>query len=125
MNDAELLEKTREVDTPEGHQDIIKSQWQDFASLALRRVQSEGRGAVVIDLRLASRAGSGINLPTYYLAETSEKLAKRGGWPSEEIAQVIRDYDPAQEVVFIFISLDGDFVYYQVSDDYPFPLQGE
>jgi hypothetical protein len=120
MEDKELLEKARGIDTPEGHQKLIRSQWQSFAAFASRRVLSEGRGAVVVDLREAAKAGSGIHLPTYYVAEASERLAARGGWPSEEVAQVIREYDTGQEVVFIFLRLDGDFVYYQVSDDYPF-----
>jgi hypothetical protein len=122
MDDKELLERARAIDTPEGHQKLIRSQWQSFAAFASRRTRGEGRGAVVIDLRDAARAGSGLHLPTYYMAEASERLTELGGWPSEEVAQVIGEYDPGQEVIFIFLRLDGDFVYYRVADDYPFDL---
>ncbi len=106
------LEQIAAMDTPRGHYDFLRSQWQNFAAFAWSRFLAEGRGAVVVDFRNAAKAGSGIHLPTYYVAEGSDKLVKRGGWPSAEIAQAISDYLPEEEIVFIVLRLDGDVFHY-------------
>lgn len=56
------------------------------------------------------------------MAEGSRRLANRGGWPNEEISDVIREYDPEQDVVLIFLRLDGDVFHYNVSDELTPPL---
>ncbi len=113
------------LDTPDQHGTFIKMQWRSLAAFAWEKYQSEGRGAVVIDLRRATIEGSHVNVPTIYVAEGGESLARRGGWPSEEVAEVIRDYDPAQDVVFIFLRLDGDVFHYNVTDELTPPLAYE
>ena len=105
------------MDTPDEHVSFIRRQWAAMASFAWGKYLSEGRGAIVVDLRHASKDGPTINVPTYYVAEGSERLAERGGWPTSEVAEVIEDYDPEQDVVFIFLRLDGDVFYYNVSDE--------
>ena len=105
------------LDTPDQHATFIKSQWRVFAAFAWEKYESEGRGAIIVDLRHASVTGKAINVPTVYVAEGSDKLARRGGWPNAEVAEVIGDYDPAQDVIFIFLRLDGDVFHYNVSDE--------
>jgi hypothetical protein len=105
------------LDTPDQHGTFIRMQWPSFAAFAWEKYRSEGRGAIVVDLRHAAIDESAINVPTVYVAEGSDKLARRGGWPSDEVAEVIRDYDPAQDVVFIFLRLDGDVFHYNASDE--------
>ena len=105
------------MDTPDEHVTFMRSQWPTFAAYAWEKYLSEGRGAIVIDLRNASKGGSVINVPSYYIAQGSERLVSRGGWPSSEVAEVIEDYDPEQDVVFIFLRLDGDVFHYNVSDE--------
>ena len=95
----------------------MRSQWADFAAFAWEKYLSEGRGAIVIDLRHASKDGPTVSVPSYYVAEASEGLRKRGGWPSREVAEVIEAYDPEQDVIFIFLRLDGDVFHYNVSDE--------
>jgi hypothetical protein len=114
---AHALEEIRAMDTPDEHMNFIWSQWPAFAAFAWKKYVAEGRGAIVVDLRNASRGGPGINVPTYYVADESDRLSKRGGWPSREVAEVIRDYDPEQEAVFIFLRLDGDAFHYNASDE--------
>ena len=96
-----------------------------FAAFAWEKYQSEGRGAIVVDLRHATVAGMAINVPTVYVAEGSDKLTRRNGWPNEEVAEVIRDYDPAQDVIFLFLRLDGDVFHYNVSDELTPPMASE
>ena len=104
-------------DTPDEHMTFMRSQWREFAAFAWEKYLSDGRGAVVIDLKRASKNGTRFQVPTFYVAEGSERLRARGGWPSEEVAEVIRDYDPEQDVVFIFLRLDGDAFHYNASDE--------
>jgi hypothetical protein len=106
-----------DIDNPDDHITFIRMQWSQFAAFAWEKYQSEGRGAVVIDFRNASKSGTKLNVPSYYVAEASERLAKRGGWPVEDVADMIRTYDPQLDVIFIFLRLNGDFYYYNVSDD--------
>lgn len=105
------------LDTPDQHVIFIRSQWAGLAAFAWEKYQSEGRGALVIDLRNATMVGTNVNVPTYYVAEGSKRLAERGGWPSADIAEVIQDYDPEQDVILLFLRLDGDVFHYNVSDD--------
>ncbi len=106
------LEQIKALDTPRGHYDFLCAQWRTFAAYAWSRYLEEGRGAIVLDLRNAAKAGSGIHLPTFYVAEGSDKLARRGGWPSADVEQAIHDYFPEEEIVFIVLRLDGDVFHY-------------
>lgn len=109
--------KIEDIDTPDQHITFIRSQWRDFAAFAWEKYESEGRGALVVDLRNAKADGSNFSVPTSYIAEASDQLAKLGGWPNEEVAEVIKEYDPEQDVIFIFLRLDGDIFHYNVSDE--------
>jgi len=109
--------RIEDLDTPDAHITFLRSQWRDFAAFAWEKYRSEGRGAVVIDLRNASKSAENLDVPTFYVADGSERLANRGGWPSNEIEEMIKEYDPEQDVVFIFLRLDGDVFQYNVSDD--------
>lgn len=120
MEKSDAPDQVKAMDTPEGHQQFIKSQWRDFAAFAWKRYLSDGRGAVVIDLNRGAQSASGFHVPAYYVADGSEKLAKRGGWPDSEIARLVDEYDPSEDVIFIFLRLNGESFYYNVSDD-PLP----
>ena len=109
--------RVQELDKPEAHLAFIRSQWRDFAAFAWEKYLAQGRGAIVVDLRSASKSGESVHVPSYYVADGSEQLAKRGGWPSEEIAGVINDYDPDLDVVFLFLRLNKEVFYYNASDD--------
>lgn len=109
--------RVEDLDTADAHITFIRSQWPDFAAFAWRKYLTEGRGAIVVNLRNASKSADGLHVPTYYVAEGSQRLANRGGWPNEEISDVIKEYDPEQDVVLIFLRLDGDVFHYNVSDE--------
>jgi hypothetical protein len=109
--------RIEDLDTPDAHITLIRSQWRDFAAFAWGKYSSEGRGAVVIDLRNAGKSGASLHIPTFYVADGSERLSARGGWPSVEIEDVIKEYDPELDVVFVVLRLDGDVFHYNVSDE--------
>ncbi len=105
------------MDTPEGHQKLLRAQWKGFAAFAWKKYLAEGRGAIVLDLRRASNDESGLKVPAFYIASAGDALAARGGWPDEEIVHAVADYDPEEEIVFIFLRLGGDVFHYTASDD--------
>ncbi len=109
--------RVEDLDKPDAHITLIRAQWRDFAAFAWEKFVSEGRGAVIVDLRKASRSGASLKVPTYYVAAGSERLSRRGGWPNQEISEVIDDYDPELDVVFIFLRLDGGVCNYNASDE--------
>jgi hypothetical protein len=109
--------RMEDLDTPRGHLAFIQSQWRDFAAFAFEKFLSQGRGAVVVDLKSAEKLGDNLRVPTHYIADRSEPLRRLGGWPSDEIQEIIQTYNPEQDVVFLFLRLDGDVFQYNVSDD--------
>lgn len=117
MADTPQAKQIAALDTPDEHVTFIRSQWAGLAAFAWEKYQSEGRGAIVIDLRNATMVKGNINVPTYYVAEGSQRLSERGGWPSADVAEVIQEYDPEQDVILLFLRLDGDVFHYNVSDD--------
>jgi hypothetical protein len=105
------------MDTPDGHITFLRSQWRAFASFAWEKYLAQGRGAVVIDLRGATRDESNLSIPTSYVAEQSDSFKRLGGWPNKEIAEAISEYVPELDVIFIFLRLNGEIYHYNVSDD--------
>ena len=110
-------DRIEELDTPQGHIAFIRSQWRDIAAFAFEKFLSQGRGAVVVDLKSAEKAGDNLRVPTHFVADRSEALRRLGGWPSDEIREIIQTYNPELDVVFLFLRLDGDVFHYNVSDD--------
>ena len=117
MKQADLQETLRQLDTPDMHETILRSQWRDFARVARAGYGRDGRGALVVDLKRGAMTEKGLQIPSYYVAEGSEKLARLGGWPSEEIAEAVRDYDPELDVVFLVWRLDDEIYHYVASDE--------
>jgi|SRR5215471_9618192 len=109
--------RIEDLDTPEAHLAFIRSQWREFAAFAWEKYLKEGRGGIVVDLRKASKSSGNLQVPTFYIAQGSERLEKLGGWPDEETATSVNDYDPEQDVIFIFLRLNGDVFNYNVSDE--------
>jgi len=114
--------RIEDLDTPEAHLALIRSQWCDFAAFAWEKYTSEGRGGIVVDLRKASKSPQNLQVPTFYVANGSARLEKLGGWPDEEIAAAVNDYDPQQDVVFIVLRLNGDVLSYNASDELTPPM---
>lgn len=114
--------RVEDLDTPDAHVTFIRSQWRDFAAFAWEKYLKEGRGAVVVDLIKASKSGESLQVPTFYVADGSERLSRLGGWPNEEIAEAVGEYDPEQDVLFIFLRLDGDVFHYNASDELTPPM---
>jgi hypothetical protein len=109
--------RVEDLDTPDSHIGFIRSQWRDFAAFAWEKYLREGRGALVVDLNKATKSGGQVQAPTFYVADGSERLSKSGGWPNAEIAEAVKDYEPDQDVIFIFFRLNGEVFHYNASDE--------
>lgn len=117
MSDNNQLERLKAMDTPDMHETFLRSQWKEFAAYGWASFLKEGRGAIVVDLKRASFAESGLQMPAFYVAQGSEALKKRGGWPSAEIAQAVSEYDPELDVVFLIWRLDDEMIHYVATDE--------
>lgn len=106
MKKIKLSKHVRLLRTKEGHDQFIKNGWPSLAALAWDKYRAEGRGVVVIFTNRAIDIGAGFDglvVPSTYIAEESNALNEMGGWPSHEVAWMVRRYDPEQEVIFLFI----------------------
>jgi hypothetical protein len=117
MEQPDLQETLRQMDTPDMHETMLRAQWPDFAGFAYAGFLNEGRGAMVVDLKRGVMTENGLLIPSFYAAEGSDKLARLGGWPSPEIAEAVRDYDPELDVVFLVWRLNDEIFHYVASDE--------
>jgi hypothetical protein len=117
MSNTDMSERIKTLDTPDMHETFLRSQWKEFAAYGWASFLKEGRGAIVINLKRASFEASGLQMPAFYIAEGSQSLAERGGWPSEEIAQAISEYDPELDVVFLVWRLNDEMIHYVATDE--------
>jgi hypothetical protein len=117
MNDSKLQKKLADMDTPDMHETFLRGQWKDFTRFAYAHYLKEGRGAILIDLKHATINAGGLQLPSYYVAEGGERLAKLGGWPSQEIAEAVTSYDPELDLIFLVWRLDDEIIYYIATDE--------
>ncbi len=111
------FKRVEDLDHPESHLAFIRLEWRKYAAFAWRKYRKEGRGAVVVDLAKAAKDSQILVVPSFYVADGSERLKRLGGWPNEESKAAINEYDPEQDVIFIFIRRDGDLFVYNVSDE--------
>src|SRR5436305_617979 len=88
----------------------IDNAWNQWAALAWSQYQAAGRGVVCL-LMSCTHADPypdpGAIVNADYLADGSEKLQQLGGWPSTDIAENVKNYNPAREVIFCFVWSDG------------------
>ena len=117
MDEAQRQEKLAQIDTPDMHESILRGQWSDFAHFAYAGFLHQGRGALVVDLKRAQLTESGLQVPSFYVAEGGETYTRLGGWPNPEIADAVRDYDPELDVVFLVWRLNDEIYHYVASDE--------
>lgn len=118
MKKIKLSKHVRFLRTQEGHNQFIKDGWHSLAALAWDKYRAEGRGVVVIFTNRAIDTGAGFDglvVPSAYIAEESEALSDMGGWPTPEVAWMVRRYNPEQEVIFLFIGLNDQREYERIT----------
>lgn len=89
---------------------FIEENIETISALARIGYEREGRGAVFVfeDNILAALLGDAVSVPMEYVADGSDALRKRGGWPSPMHAELIREYDPDGSMVVLVGRRYGD-----------------
>ncbi len=98
----------------ESHAEFIRTNWPVAAAFAWQQYQKQGRGCLVIDVTRATDPPLG---ESYLFGETfGAYMPYRGvqaiGDP--DVKRMVKAYDPAKEVVFVFLRLDKGMSGYRV-----------
>ena len=126
--------KYKASDLPSGsesrqsHVEFIRVNLELLLAVAWHGYESEGRGAIIIDVGKSKESQIGIspyqkwlNSESYgcYLSQaTAERIAKESGYPNpfqKDEKRQIRDYKPKNQVVVCFIRTDGGFSSYVIA----------
>jgi hypothetical protein len=112
----------------QSHVEFIRVNLELMLAVAWHGYESEGRGAIIIDVNKSKASPIGIspyqkwlNSESYgcYLSQaTAERIAKESGHPNplqKEEKRQIREYNPDNQVVVCFIRTDGGFSSYVIA----------
>ena len=80
-------------------QNLIAANINRISALSWDGYQREGRGVVLIDGEVADDQTFEVG-PLTYVSEPQAE-AERGGWPIEDVADIVKVYDPESEVIVI------------------------
>jgi hypothetical protein len=112
----------------QSHIEFIRVNLELLLAVAWHGYESEGRGAIVIDVNKSKESPIGIspyqkwlNSESYgcFLSQTTaERIAQESGHPNpfqKEEKRQIREYKPENQVVVCFIRTDGGFSSYVIA----------
>ena len=80
-------------------QNLIAANVDRISAVSWDGYQKAGRGVVLIYGEEADEKRLQVG-PLVYLSE-AEAQAEGDGWPTEEVADIVKDYDPEREVIVI------------------------
>jgi hypothetical protein len=111
------------------HKAFIEAHHARIAAVARTGYREQGRGAVFMfeDAILEVASGAAPGLTVEYVADGSEALVRRGGWPTEGHAALVRDYDPQRTMIVLVGRRIGgrDIFTYKMLCDEPPPDDGD
>jgi hypothetical protein len=112
----------------QSHVEFIRVNLELMLAVAWNGYESEGRGAIVIDVNLSKTSQIGTNpyqhwlnsesYGSYLSLATAKRIATESGYPSPfqgEEKRQINEYKPEKQVVVCFIRSDGGFSSYVVA----------
>jgi hypothetical protein len=87
----------------ERHRTFLEENHARISSVARDGYREHGRGAIFIfeDGILDVMEGRAATVTIEYVADRSEALQRRGGWPTEAHALLVGDYDPDSSMVIL------------------------
>ena len=114
------MAKFRPEDLPTGresresHAEFIRTNWPVAAAFAWQQYQKQGRGCLVIDVTKSKDPPPGASylLGESFAAYVPYRGVRATGDP--DVKRMVKEYDPAREVVFMFLRLDGGMSSYRV-----------
>ncbi len=80
-------------------QNLIAANIDRISAVSWDGYQKAGRGAVLIEGEEADEERLQVG-PLVYLSDT-EAQEERGGWPIDDVADIVKVYDPENEVIVI------------------------
>ena len=106
------------------HKAFIEAHHARIAAVARTGYRDQGRGAVFMfeDAILEAASGAAPGLTVEYVADGSDALVRRGGWPTEGHAELVRDYDPQRTMIVLVGRRIGGrdiFTYKMLCDETP------
>jgi len=90
-------------DAEQSHRRFLEENHSRISSIARDGYREHGRGAIFIfeDGILDVMEGRAGTVTIEYVADRSEALVRRGGWPTEEHALLVGDYDPDSSMIIL------------------------
>jgi hypothetical protein len=85
------------------HRKFLEESHARISSIAREGYREHGRGVIFIfeDGILDVMEGRAATVTIEYVADQSEALQRRGGWPSEQHALLVSDYDPDSSMIIL------------------------
>jgi hypothetical protein len=108
----------------EHHGSFVRTCWSRLASLAWQCYSAYGRGALHLseqDMECWQERAASATVA--YVSEGSRALEALGGWPSVEVAALVREYNPLTQIICIVSSAGRTAVHLVTADGdaYPHP----
>lgn len=98
----------------ESHAEFIKINWPVAAAFAWQQYQKQGRGCLVVDVAESKDPPRG---ESYLFGESQAAYVPYRGVRATgdpDVKRMVKEYDPAREVVFVFLRLDKGMSRYRV-----------
>src|SRR5262245_34023000 len=85
------------------HRRFLEENHASIARVARDGYAAHGRGAIFVfeDAILDALEQSSLNVTIEYVADGSDALQRRGGWPTAEHAELVAAYDPAGSMIIL------------------------
>jgi hypothetical protein len=118
---------TPDPDPHDSHVEFIHLNWDQLAAGAWEGYLEMGRGAMVIDLGAPSPSDSAGYWEEHltagsYIPDQNPASGTPTDWPSGDISQLVRTYDPEREVVVVILGEDDQMSVYRAElKDHPSP----
>lgn len=91
----------------ESHAEFIRTNWPVAAAFAWQQYQKQGRGCLVVDVTKSKDPPPG---ESYLFGESQAAYVPYQGVRATgdlDVKRMVKEYDPAKEVVFVLLRLDG------------------
>lgn len=114
-------------DSGDSHVEFIHLNWDQLAAGAWEGFLEAGRGAMVIDLAASPAQSPGgyweENLTTgSYIPDQNPDSGTPTEWPTPDVSQLVKAYNPEQEVVVVILGEDDQMSVYRAGlKDHPTP----
>jgi len=83
--------------------EMLRNDSRKWSALAKEQYSNRGRGILCFRFDAAKWSPGGKLVGVEYLTADDPKVDQRGGWPSEQIPQLIEEYDPQSQFLFLAI----------------------